>query len=315
MILFVILLAVLLMYLVYDIYMDSQRQKIMERLEFGFENQAEEPPSLWEGAVNLMQVNAIRQLLLRSVITRVLDLTVRRAGLKFSLFEAMFILIFIACFGSMAIYFYAKNLATTVAAFFLSPLAVFLIWRLLAQRQQKRIDLQLPGLINSMLTTMRAGGTPIQALHATSRNADNPMRDSISQVLNQLQLGQSPLLVWKDWSDFWDTKSTRLLSTGIRVKWEAGGQMASVLEHILESIEFRRKIEQRINTLTTQAKLGSILLSIIPPLLVYLQYRVKPELVIEMFNDPIGKQLYVVAGILTAVGFFWLRKMAKIKME
>ncbi|TXI37737.1 MAG: hypothetical protein E6Q51_02615 [Methylophilus methylotrophus] len=315
MIIFVILLLLLLAYLLYDIYMDSQRQKIMERLEFGFESEAIEQPSLWDGATNLMQVNAIRQLLYRSVITRTLDVTIKRAGFKFGLFQALFILLFVACVAGLGIYFFANNPAATVAVFFLAPLSIFMIWRLLAEQQQKKIDLQLPSLINSMLTTMRAGGTPIQALHATSRNADNPMKDSITQVLNQLQLGQSPITVWKDWSDFWDTKSTRLLSTGIRVKWEAGGQMASVLEHILESIEFRRKIEQRINTLTTQAKLGSILLSVIPPLLVYLQYRVKPELVIEMFNDEIGKQLYLYAGILTTVGFFWLRKMAKIKME
>lgn len=315
MIFFIAVLLLLLAYLLYDIYMDSQRQKIMERLEFGFESEAIEQSSLWDGAANLMQVNAIRQLLYRSVITRTIDVTIKRAGFKFGLFPALFILTFVAVIASLSSYFITHQLVVAIAGLFLAPMIIFLIWRFIAEQQQKKIDLQLPSLINSMLTTMRAGGTPIQALHATSRNAENPMKDSITQVLNQLQLGQSPISVWKDWSDFWDTKSTRLLSTGIRVKWEAGGQMASVLEHILESIEFRRKIEQRINTLTTQAKLGSILLSAIPPLLVYLQYRVKPELVIEMFNDEIGKQLYFYAGMSTAVGFFWLRKMAKIKME
>lgn len=91
--------------------------------------------------------------------------------------------------------------------------------------------------------------------------------------------------------------------------------MSSVLEHILETIEFRKKIEERINTLTTQAKLGSIVLSLIPPLLVLMQYRVTPDLVMEMFNDETGQKIYMFAGGLTLVGFFWLRKMAKIKLE
>ena len=309
------LLTVLLLFLIYDIYLDGKRQRVRERLAFGFEQQEVKQASLWEGAGDLLQVTVIRQLLLRSILTRTIDVTIKRAGFRFGLLQALFILVFISLFSAVASYYFMHSLTLTLGMVFLTPLMIFSAWRVLAERQQNKIDLQLPSLINSMLTTMRAGGTPIQALHATSRNAENPMKESITHVLNQLQLGQSPIIVWKEWSEFWDTKSCRLLSTGIRVKWESGGQMASVLEHILESIEFRRKIEQRINTLTTQAKLGSIVLSLIPPLLVFLQYRVRPSLVQEMFSDPVGKKIYIYAGVLTLIGFFWLRKMARIKME
>ncbi|PPD13261.1 MULTISPECIES: type II secretion system F family protein [Methylophilus] len=315
MIFFIIILLILLVYLVYDIQQEGRRQKVFERLTFGFDSDEPDQVSLWEGAANLLQVTAIRQLLLRSLFTRTLDIIIKRAGFRFGLLEGVSILAIVSFITALATFMTTQNLGASVAVIFLAPLTIFMVWRLLAERQQKKMDLQLPGLINSMLTTMRAGGTPIQALHATSKNAENPIRDSIAQVLNQLQLGQSPIAVWKDWSDFWDTKSCRLLSTGIRVKWESGGQMASVLEHILESIEFRRKIEQRINTLTTQAKLGSIVLSLIPPLLVFLQYKVRPDLVVEMVNDPIGEKIYIYAGGLTLIGFLWLRKLAKIKME
>lgn len=293
----------------------EKRRRILERLEFGFEKPEDLTVSLWQGATDLLQLNSIRQLLIKSAITRSIDLTIRRAGFSISLMQAVLLLVLVTVCASALIYWKFNEAIFVVMSLLITPLSIWSVWRMLAERQQKKIDQQLPSLINSMLTTMRAGGTPTQALQATSRNAESPMKETISQVLNQLQIGQSPITVWKEWSDFWDTKSCRLLSTGIRVKWEAGGQMTSVLEHILESIEFRKKIEERINTLTTQAKLGSILLSIIPPLLVWMQYAVRPDLVTEMFNDATGQKIYIAAGLLTTVGFFWLRKMAKIKLE
>lgn len=312
---FFLLLVMVVAALAVLVISQNKKKRILERLEFGFEKPEEVNVSLWQGATDLLQLNSIRQLLIRSAITRAIDVTIRRAGFRISLLQAISVLIFVTLGAGLGVYWYFKNTKFAVIALLAAPFLLWACWRMLAEQQQKKIDLQLPSLINSMLTTMRAGGTPMQALQATSRNAESPMKESITNVLNQLQIGQSPIMVWKEWSDFWDTKACRLLSTGIRVKWEAGGQMTTVLEHILESIEFRKKIEERINTLTTQAKVGSILLSIIPPLLVWMQYTVRPALVTEMFADETGQKIYIAAGVLTTIGFFWLRKMAKIKLE
>lgn len=311
--LFILLIVVLLGYLIYDYINSSKNQRMLDRLEFGFDNPDEEVPSLWAGATDLLQLESLRDLMERSAITRSLDIMIRRAQLKISTIQALLLLFCLSIIAALVAYYYARNIYAPLGALFLTPFVIWRFWRFLSERQQKRLDLQLAPLINSLLTTMRAGGTPTQALQATSRNAVNPMRDSITHVLNQLQIGHSPNVVWKDWADFWDTKSSRLLATGIRVKWETGGQMTTVLEHILESIEFHKRVEQRINTLTTQAKLGSWVLSIIPPALVYLQYKTDASLVTGMIDDNIGQKLYIYAGISTLVGFFWLRKIAKVK--
>lgn len=315
MILFILILLIVLLLGVWFYVNERNRQQLVERLMYGFQSEELEETSLWDGADSLLQLTAIRDLLLRSALIRWVDLITRRAQFRLSLMQSLALLVTLTLLVTVIVYFVYKSTTVTVVSLAITPIIVCMYWRMLAENQQSKMDLQLPSLINSMLTTMRAGGTPIQALQATSRNAENPMRDSIGQVLQQLQIGQSPIMVWKEWSDFWDTKPCRLLSTGIRVKWEAGGQMTSVLEHILESIEFRKKIQQRIDTLTTQAKFGSILLSVIPPFLLYLQYKVRPELVMEMIEDPVGKNIYIAAGVLTVIGFFWLRRMARVKME
>lgn len=315
MVFFIFILLIILLAGAWLYINERNRQQMVERLMFGFASDDVEETSLWDGADNLLQLTAIRDLLLRSALIRWIDLITRRARFRLSLMQSLALLVGLSLAVTVVMYFVYKTTVVTVASLLVTPALVCMVWRMLAENQQRKMDLQLPSLINSMLTTMRAGGTPIQALQATSRNAENPMRESIGQVLQQLQIGQSPIMVWKEWSDFWDTKPCRLLSTGIRVKWEAGGQMTSVLEHILESIEFRKKIQQRIETLTTQAKFGSILLSVIPPFLLYLQYKVRPELVIEMIEDPVGKKIYIAAAVLTVIGFFWLRRMARIKME
>lgn len=313
-IIFFIIIAALFAYLLYDYLMTSRNEQMLERLNFGFEDKDQVDPSLWDGASGLLQLESVRNLLYKSALTRAFDIRLKRSGINISLLQGIALLFILTINIAVLAYLYFKIFYVSVGVLVAFPIVFWLILSALARRQQAKLDNQLPSLINSLLTTMRAGGTPTQALRSSSENASNPLRDSVADVLNNLQIGRSPNAVWKEWSDFWGTKSTRLLATGIRVKWEAGGQMSSVLEHIQETLEFNKRIEQRVSALTVQAKFGSWILSLIPALLAYLQYRVKPSLVEDMLVDPIGQYLYMAAGALTVFGFLWLRKLSKLKM-
>lgn len=312
-ILFLIIIVLLLAYLAFDYFTTSQTEKILERLNAGFESRDEEQPSLWAGAADLFQLEALRNLLYESALTRTFDIRIKRAGLKISLLQAIVLLHIVSIAIAMIAKIYFDSFYAFIGGLIMMPIAIWLALSTLAARQQKKHDDQLSSLITSLLTTMRAGGTPIQALQATAKNSANPMGESIATVMNNLQIGRSPNNVWQEWANFWDTKNTRLLATGIRLKWEAGGQMTTILEHILDTIEFNKRIELRIGTLTAQAKLSAYVLSIMPLALGLLQYNYRPDLINSMMNDDVGKIGLMYASISTILGFLWLQKIAKLK--
>lgn len=306
---------VLMVYLIYDYIESSRREKIIERISTGFDSPSEDmrTESMWSGAVDLVQLEAVRRLIYSSAISRAFDMALRRAGFKIGLLQAIALVVLISSVTSAVAYTYFKNLSAGLAALFVFPFIVWLVVSYFAERRQSQMDKQLPALINSLITTMRAGGTPVQALMASAENAPNPLKESMSDVLNLIQLGRPPVLAWKEWSDFWDTKDTKLLSSGIRLKWDSGGQMTSVLEHIYDTLEFRRRMELKVSTLTAQAKLSSWILSALPFLLALITYLYRPDLFDVMLNDKRGTSILIYVVVSTFIGFLWLRKIAKLR--
>lgn len=309
----ILLILILFCFLVIDYVVTSREDRIRERLLEGVLGTDEEEVSLWADAADLLKVDAFRQLIEKSALTRSFDLKLKRSGLRISLMKGIVFILLGAASGTLAAYYYFNNLSAAIAGALLIPCMMWFVLSHLVQRRLKKHDQQLPALITGLITTMGAGGTPMQALQVASKNAPPPISESVEMLVNGMQIGRSPNVAWKDWSEFWDTPSCKLISTGIRLKWESGGQMTAILVHILETLEFHKRMELRVSTLTAQAKLSAWVLSALPFALALLTNAYRPDLFDSMLADPLGEKLLIAAGVLSLVGFVWLRKIARLR--
>jgi tight adherence protein B len=307
-----LLIALLVLYLVYDYLINYQRNRIIDRVTFGFDDTSYDSQLDEQNASPLLNVSAVKSMTENNAILKLFALNLKRSSLKISTGKALsFILIASVSAGGIA-YFYVGKLLVSVGVFFA---LIFLQWhvvKFLSDRQRKKHDEQLSTLIATMLSTMRSGGTPMQALHTTAENSPEPIASSVEDVLNNLKLGRSPNQVWKDWSDYWDSKHTKLLSSGIRLKWETGGEMTKMIEHIQETFEFSRRIELKIESVTALSKLSAIVLSIITPAIALLIYMKRPDLMDNMIADENGSMILMVAAGLVILGYFWMRKIGRL---
>lgn len=309
----VLLILVLFSFLVFDYIVTSREDRIRERLLEGVLGADEEEVSLWADAADLLKVDAFRQLIEKSTLTRNFDIKLKRSGLEISLVKGLVLMVLGAASGALVAYYYFNNISAAVAGVLVIPSVMWFLLSHLAQRRLKKHDQQLPALITGLITTMGAGGTPMQALQVASKNAPKPISESVEMLVNGMQIGRSPNVAWKDWSEFWDTPSCKLISTGVRLKWESGGQMTAILVHILETLEFHKRMELRVSTLTAQAKLSAWVLSALPVALALLTNAYRPDLFDSMLTDPLGVKLLIAAGVMTLLGFIWLRKIARLK--
>lgn len=311
--LILIIVIFLLFYLISDYIVTTKEDQIRERLTAGMLDAEVEEVSLWADASDLLKVDELRKLIEKSALTRNLDIKLKRSGIKLTLLQAITILFLVAISGSLAAYIYFKDVSIAIAGIFVLPILLWVLLSVQSQRRLKKHDEQLPAFITSIITTMGAGGTPMQALQAVSKNSPSPIAESITSIVNAMQLGKSPNIAWKEWSDFWGTKSCKLFSTGVRLKWETGGQMTTILHHILETLEFHKRMELRVSTLTAQAKLSAWVLSALPAGLALLTNAYRPDLFDAMLSDPLGIKLLTAAGVMSLLGFIWLRKIAQLK--
>ncbi|NOT15239.1 MAG: hypothetical protein HOP21_06610 [Methylotenera sp.] len=311
-----IVVAILYGIITYNLQSQSD-QKLRDRLADNpfepEENADADSESIWSGADDLIELASINERLNKYTFIRKLSRNLEVSGFKISATKLLFLAILIAFLLSLVIYLFAGRSLFSFVPIGISPFVAIMLINMLAERRRKKFDGQLPAFISQMLTTLRSGSTPMQSLQNTAINGPEPIRTSVSQLIDTLKLGVSPGQAWREWSEFWGTKSAHLVSTGIRLKWETGGQMAAILTHILDSLEFTRRMELRVDTVTAQAKLSSYILIALPFGLATVMYLSRPEPIDRLWLHPTGRYLFYIVGGLIAVGYIWLRKVAKLE--
>jgi tight adherence protein B len=289
--------------------MDAQRERLMA----GVFDADELDVSLWKDAADLLQLTALQRLLSRSPFARALQQRLHRSGLRTTLAGAVLLATVSAVVAAGIALLSTKRPDWAVAAFLIVLLLAWFALAELAARRVRALELQLPAFVTQMITTLGGGGTALSAVRNAARNAPPPLGPTMQELVRKLELGVASVQAWRDWADGWNSPACRLLSTAVRMKWDAGGEMSTMLGYVLDRLESRRRMELRVDTLTSQARLSTLVLISLPFVIGFITYSFNPELFHEMLADPIGRRALMIAGGLMLLGFLWLRRIARLE--
>jgi len=294
-------------------YRESARsERLRERLSIDEQPEGVADGSLWRDAADLLQIEQLQALLERSPLTRQFAERLVRSNLPLSLGRALFVVVVSTSVAVALALVLQRSVWLPIAVLVAVPLLLWLALDAYADQRMQRIDRQLPAFVAQMLSALRSGGTPLSSLQTAARISPQPLGGTLQALLDALQLGVSPAQAWRDWAIRCGGSHCELLATGVRLKWEAGGQMTSMLEHILESMQSRERMILRVRTLTAQARLGGYVLTALPLLFLLFTYYRNPSIFNFVLNDPVGVKALWAGGALLVVGFFWLRRLARL---
>lgn len=290
-----------------------REQRLRERLaDRILDTATDEDDSLWRDAADLLQVARMQALLAQSPVMRRLSEALIRGNVALGFGQVLSLLLGLAGAGAGLGYGLGRHLGFGLAGGLVLPLLLWVGLMLRAERRIARRERQLPSFCTQMLSALRTGSTPLSALQAAARTAPEPLGRSLRELIDALQLGVQPATAWRDWAQRCGGDHARVLATGIRLKWEAGGQMSSMLEHILESMVARERMLLRVGTLTAQAKMGSYVLSLLPLAFMLFSWKVNPRIFDFMLADPIGRAALWIGAGLVVTGFLWLQRLARL---
>ncbi|HYE79908.1 MAG TPA: type II secretion system F family protein, partial [bacterium] len=105
-----------------------------------------------------------------------------------------------------------------------------------------------------------------------------------------------------------------LVVTSVKIQRTVGGNLAEVLDKIIHTIRERIRIKGEIATLTAQGKLQGIILTLLPPAMMFGIYCMAPDFMSPLFTTLIGKLMLGWAFILQAIGAFMINKIVNIKV-
>lgn len=187
----------------------------------------------------------------------------------------------------------------------------------LRKKQKQRIakfNDDLPDMITTIVGSLRAGFSFPQALKAVTEEASSPIKDEMEAVLKEMQYGSSIEDSLNDLKERMPSEDLDLMIQAILIQRQVGGNLATVLDKIVETIRDRTKIHRQISTLTAQGRLSGIVIGLLPIILAFVLFLIEPDYIGTLFHNPIGIGLLIAGSISGLIGFMLIRKITSIEV-
>lgn len=283
-------------------YLSVQEKKMLDRNKFNL----------------IVQMQLTKQKIRNQVLTKDknnrLEVSISRAGLQIKPEEyVLFQWILTALIGGLS-YLIVGNFVFGL----LGALVGFLLPRwYLGKKQKERLNAfndSLPDMITTIVGSLRAGFSFPQALKTVVEEANSPIKEEMEVVLREMQYGSSIEDSLQGLKERMPSEDLDLMIQAILIQRQVGGNLATVLDKIVETIRDRTKIQRQIVTLTAQGRLSGIVIGLLPVILGFVLYLIEPDYIGTLFTNVIGI-IMLSAGIISSIiGFVFIRKLTTIEV-
>ncbi|MEI8349620.1 MAG: type II secretion system F family protein [Candidatus Omnitrophota bacterium] len=248
----------------------------------------------------------------------------RRAEEVTSQFENMFIFInkkmLLLLFPIVALalaalgYIFTKKWwigAVLLAVGFLAPSWVM---HQLDQRRRKKFVLQLVDGLMIMNSCLKGGLTLTQSFEVLAEEMAPPLSHEAALLNREIKVGVTLEEALLRLERRMPSEEMTLVTSAVLVARETGGDLTKVFSRLVETIRDRIKLRELVTTLTLQARLQSIVISLLGPVFFITVRKIQPTHFDIMMQDDLGRMLLGIALILQILGIVLIVIFGKIEV-
>ena len=106
----------------------------------------------------------------------------------------------------------------------------------------------------------------------------------------------------------------RFFATAVLIQRETGGNLSEILENLAHVVRERFKILRQVRVYTAHGRMTAYVLLALPAVLCIALAFINPDHMNVLFREHIGQMLLMVAVIMQAIGYFWIKQVIKIEV-
>lgn len=243
-----------------------------------------------------------------------LDLLMVRAGLPLLGSEFLAISAGLSLFVFIIFALATFNPVTGLLAAFLFLAADFVFVQRRVSRRLNSFQRQLADCLSLVANSLRAGFSFLQTMEIISREMEPPMSTEFERVMRDTSLGKSLDEALHDMDERVGSADFSLVVTAVLIQQQVGGNLATILDTIRETISERIRLRREIGTLTAQGRATGIILACIPIALFMFFYLTSPEFIKPLLTTSIGHLAIGAAAVMEIIGFIIITKIVDIKI-
>jgi tight adherence protein B len=244
---------------------------------------------------------------------RALDRLVSRAAIPLRTVELLY-----ACLGTAiasAVIVIAAGGSPVVALVLalLEVAGVRVAVGLRAGRRLRAFDGQLPELLTSLASALRAGHSFLQAFQAIAREAEEPAAGEFKRALAEARLGRPIEDALSDLTHRIESKELEFVLDAVVIQRQVGGSLAGIFDLVADALRERQQFLLRLRALTAMGRMSSTVLLGMPIAVCLLLTALNPDYMRPLYATPVGHQLLIVAVVLMLLGWAWLRRIVNFR--
>ena len=188
----------------------------------------------------------------------------------------------------------------------------YLNW--VAKRRQARMTEQLPQVLETMVSSLRAGSPILECFKVIAETSPDPIRGEFKRGLISLQLGKPFKDTLKEMCLRIKAPDFQLLTQAIFISQDVGGNLADVVSVIADAIRERFKLRDFLAALTSQGKATALFIGCLPYGITMITYIATPGYIIPFLNHPVARIVLLLLIIWEGIGFYILMKMTTFEV-
>ena len=226
--------------------------------------------------------------------------------------EAIFItLVVMFISGIVSLVVLGPIFAVVVAALMLAAPGVVLTH--LANRRRNHFTRQLPGALDLLAGTLRAGFSLPQGMQAMSEEVSDPMAMEIKRAINEERLGRPISDALQDVADRMQSPDFAWAVLAIRIQRQVGGNLAELLTTVGRTMVERERLRREVKALTAEGRLSAIVLVALPPCISGFVWLMNPTYIDPLLHTQLGQMGMGLGLVSMAIGWFVMQRIIDIK--
>ncbi|MDD3296149.1 MAG: type II secretion system F family protein [Candidatus Omnitrophica bacterium] len=182
------------------------------------------------------------------------------------------------------------------------------------KRRRKKFIVQLVDGLMIMNSCLKGGLTLVQSFEILSEEMSAPLSQEIGLLNREIKVGVTLEEALMRLDKRMPSEEMTLVSSAIVVARETGGDLTKVFSRLVETIRDRLKLRELVTTLTLQARLQSIIISLLGPAFFFIVRKIKPDHFDIMIQDEVGRLMLAVAVVLQILGFILIIIFGKVEI-
>lgn len=179
------------------------------------------------------------------------------------------------------------------------------------RRRQDKLFRQFPDALAMIVRAVRVGIPVTDSIQAVGRELEAPTGPEFSRLSDELAIGIVLEEALRMMAERNGLQEYRFFATALALQSQTGGGLSETLENLADVIRKRVAVRQKGEALSAEAKMSSIVLSLLPPLAGAGLWVMNSAYIVLLFTDPLGQKILATAVLTLGFGILSMRTLIR----